>query len=171
MRLPAVLKMHVGSRKLEFRLVKSYFWRSDPVQLELLLLRHTGSLLENVFFAWFWAGTKRIQHSSGQVTNQVGLTRVFVLSRYVYDGEFEGQMSMLHDTNKPLLMLSCLYCPGTCMMESLKGRCQCCMTQTSAWSRCQTSIQTLQTWRKGNTSYGCSYVMTMRHCWTKWRPC
>ena len=29
--------------------------------------------------------------------------------RYVYDGEFEGQMSMLHDTNKRLIKVSDIY--------------------------------------------------------------
>lgn len=29
--------------------------------------------------------------------------------RYVYDGEFEGQMTMLHDSNKRLLKVSDIY--------------------------------------------------------------
>ncbi|KAL0024941.1 hypothetical protein WJX77_004746 [Trebouxia sp. C0004] len=32
-----------------------------------------------------------------------------MLNRYVYDGEFEGQMSMLHDTNKRLIKVSDIY--------------------------------------------------------------
>ena len=34
---------------------------------------------------------------------------LWFLLRYVYDGEFEGQMSMLHDTNKQLIKVSDIY--------------------------------------------------------------
>jgi len=33
----------------------------------------------------------------------------YKVCRYVYDGEFEGQMSMLHDTNKRLIKVSDIY--------------------------------------------------------------